>query len=53
MSSSKHLKSKHHARQKGCESAVISIKIKVAMDAPEKILPAQMLKRQNLPVPGG
>jgi hypothetical protein len=46
-------KSKHYARQEGCESAVISIKIKVAMDAPEKILPAQQLKRQNLPVPGG
>jgi hypothetical protein len=46
-------KSKHYARQEGCESAVISIKIKVAKDAPEKILPARQLRRQNLPVTGG
>jgi hypothetical protein len=37
----------------GCEWAVISVKNKIKMGAPEKILPAQQLKRQNLPVPGG
>jgi hypothetical protein len=35
------------------EWALKSIHNKVSMDAPEKILPAQQLKRQNLPVPGG